>query len=60
MPSFISGPKLNLALCAHPLIYVSQDWSLRLLEWLLLLQMQGYDKVVLPIYAVHPNMRKVG
>jgi len=48
-----------LALCIKGILFYDRDISLRVLEWLLILQEQGYSHVYLYIYSVHPNLLKV-
>lgn len=36
-----------------------QDLSLRLVEWLETLMVQGYHRVILYLFDMHPNMLKV-
>ena len=41
------------------MIFVDQDVSMRLVEWLEVLRQQGYDTVFVYVVHVHPNVLKV-
>ena len=53
-----SGHKQGIAVCSK---WISRfgDMSLRLIEWIELLRVQGVEKIILKILAVHPNVMKV-
>ena len=53
------GPRDALALNLQPLLYFSADMSLRMIEWMELIKLQGISRVHVYDLAVHPNMKKV-
>ena len=57
--SFSGAQKKRLALCVQPMLYVNHDISLRLVEWFEILKQQKYDKVLMYVIHIHPNMTKV-
>ena len=48
-----------LALCVSAMMFVMTDLSLKLVEWLEVLRLQGYEKVFIYVYSVHPNVERV-
>ena len=48
-----------LGLCVQPMLYVRDDISLRLVEWMELLKIMKYDRVIVYVISVHENIRKV-
>ena len=53
-----SGHKQGIAVCSKGLSYL-EDVSMRFIEWIELLRAMGVDKIILKIFAAHPNVRKV-
>ena len=53
-----SGHKQGVAVCSKGLSYL-EDVSMRFIEWIELLRAMGVDKIILKIFAVHPNVMKV-
>ncbi len=51
--------KSKLALCVSALIYTNRDVSLKFVEWLETLREQDFSKVVIYVYALHPNVARV-
>ena len=51
--------KKSFAVCSKGLYFPTDDFSLRLLEWIEVHRALGADKITLPNLEVHPNMKKV-
>ena len=51
--------KLRLALCVQPMLYVNDDISLRLVEFMETLKLMKYDRVFMYFIAAHQNVTRV-
>jgi len=49
----------QLALCTKGILFYDRDISMRFIEWLEILRDQGYSRVYLYLYSIHPNLLKV-
>ena len=54
-----SVSKKPLALCHKNLVFLNKDRSLRLVEWMEMLKLLDFSKVIFYLESVHPNMTKV-
>ena len=42
------------------MLYVNEDISLKLVEWLEVLRLMKYDRVFMYVMETHPNVTRVG
>ena len=54
----INGKKEGIAVCSKSLSHID-DTSIKFMEWIEVLRLQGVKKIVLYILDVHPNVMKV-
>ena len=52
------GEKEGIAVCSKSLSHID-DSSIKFIEWIEVLRLQGVKKIVLYILDVHPNVMKV-
>ena len=52
--------KKPLALCLKPLTLLNNDKSLKLIEWFEMLKILGFEKVIIYLESMHPNIAKAG
>ena len=57
--SFSTDEKRDLVLCMHPLLYWKADVALKTVEWMEMLRIMKYDKVVVPYFHLDDNMLKI-
>ena len=46
-------------LCMHPLLYYQENVTLKTIEWLELLRIMKFDKVVMPYFHLEESMIKI-
>ena len=59
MQIFCLEKKQDLVLCMHPLLYYKENVALKTVEWLEMLKLMKFDKVVVPYFHLEENMLKV-
>ena len=53
-----NGKKEGIAVCSKSLSHID-DTSIKFMEWIEVLRLQGVKKIVLYVLDVHPNVMKV-